>query len=111
MRYLLPDLLQTLQKDGKMAFLVGPRQVGKTTLAKYLLEQSPLDSAKDGYFNWDIDSVRKRILKKPEDFWKPEEGPAAQRIVLDEIHKYPRWKRFLKGFYDANRGKVEVIVT
>lgn len=94
-----------------MAFIVGPRQVGKTTLATHLLEETSPGTAEGAYFNWDVASVRKRILKNPENFWKPEQGPAPRRIVLDEIHKYPRWKRFLKGFFDANRGKVEPVIT
>ncbi len=94
-----------------MAFLVGPRQVGKTTLATHLLKETSPGATEDAYFNWDVDSVRRRILKNPENFWKPEQNPAPHRIVLDEIHKYPRWKRFLKGFSDTNRGKVETIVT
>jgi predicted AAA+ superfamily ATPase len=31
--------------------------------------------------------------------------------VLDEIHKYPRWKRFLKGHFDASHGTVETLAT
>jgi len=31
--------------------------------------------------------------------------------VLDEIHKYPRWKRFLKGLFDAHGGELEILVT
>lgn len=87
-----------------MAFIAGPRQVGKTTLAKHLLSLSaPGTSA---YFNWDIESHRKSILRSPESFMG-----AAKRIVLDEIHKYPRWKRFLKGIFDSSIPGLDIIVT
>ena len=43
----------------KMVFLGGPRQVGKTTLAKNLLQ--PHDG---GYLNWDIPEDRERILQR-----------------------------------------------
>ena len=96
-----------------MAFIAGPRQVGKTTLAKHLLS---LSGGAERYFNWDIESHRKAILRSPERFWegggpvrsKPRSLP---RLVLDEIHKYPRWKRFLKGLYDAAGSEAEIVVT
>lgn len=108
MRSIIHDLLVTLREEKKMAFVAGPRQVGKTTLAQHLLKVTNTDQ---GYFNWDIPEHRQRILKDPSRFWIPEQGPMPSRIVLDEIHKYPRWKNFLKGFYDANRNQVETIVT
>ena len=33
------------------------------------------------------------------------------RIALDEIHKFPRWKRFLKGLHDAHKSNLEILVT
>lgn len=30
---------------------------------------------------------------------------------MDEIHKYPRWKKFLKGLFDATKGQPEILVT
>jgi predicted AAA+ superfamily ATPase len=37
MRYLTPETNQFFVEEAKMAFIAGPRQVGKTTLAKHLL--------------------------------------------------------------------------
>jgi predicted AAA+ superfamily ATPase len=103
MRYAASLVAETLSA-GKMSFLSGPRQVGKTTLAKALL------GGTEGYFNWDVESHRKRILRAPEAFFTPASGPRT-RLVLDEIHKYPRWKRFLKGLFDARRDELELLVT
>ena len=111
MRYLETDLRQTIEKEKKMAFVAGPRQVGKTTLAQALLKEKETLSR---YFNWDVVKDRQRILHEPDDFWRSSDAAdpvSPSRVVLDEIHKYPRWKRFLKGFFDAHRGEVEVIVT
>lgn len=44
-RYLLPQIRSDLR--AKMVFVAGPRQVGKTTLAKRL------PGADAGYLNWD----------------------------------------------------------
>ncbi|MEK7743831.1 MAG: AAA family ATPase, partial [Elusimicrobiota bacterium] len=103
MRYLQRELLRFLGEERKMALVAGPRQVGKTTLVKNILA---LEGPSTGYFNWDIESHRKAVLRNPESFW----GSAA-RIALDEIHKYPRWKRFLKGLHDATAPAVEILVT
>jgi len=111
LRYLTAEILRFLNEESKMAFVAGPRQVGKTTLAKYLLGGTAVE---DRYFNWDIESHRRAIMNHPEDFWLRFSETAARgksRIVLDEIHKFPRWKRFLKGLYDAQKDKAEIIVT
>jgi hypothetical protein len=111
MRYLTTEINRFFAEEGKMAFVAGPRQVGKTTLAKHLLS---LVAADPFYFNWDIESHRKAIIKNPEEFWQVSgllSSKGKQRIGLDEIHKYPRWKRFLKGFYDARGKDLEIIVT
>jgi predicted AAA+ superfamily ATPase len=70
-----------------MVFVGGPRQVGKTTLAKNLLPIS-----ESGYLNWDIGSHREKILKH--------ELPNTPIWFFDEIHKYSKWRDFLKGIYD-----------
>lgn len=111
MRYLTPEITRFFAEENKMAFIAGPRQVGKTTLAKHLLAKAEMEGF---YFNWDIESHRKLIIKNPEDFWQ--RGTALPshrkpRIGLDEIHKYPRWKRFLKGLYDSAGEDVEILVT
>ena len=49
-RYLSASVKADLTK--KLVFLVGPRQVGKTTLAKTLMADYP----RAQYFNWDVAS-------------------------------------------------------
>lgn len=89
MRYLTAEIERLLNEERKMCFIAGPRQVGKTTLAKHLLKTSRSPSV---YFNWDVDSDRALIQKYPDDFWlrkDPSVRPPA-RVALDEIHKFPR---------------------
>jgi len=109
MRYLHPPIRRLLQEERKILMISGPRQVGKTTLAKHVLEEA---GCSKGYFNWDIESHRKAILRDPEGFWRAAMHTSASPcIALDEIHKYPLWKRFLKGLYDAVSAEVQIMVT
>ncbi|MBP9707425.1 MAG: ATP-binding protein [Oligoflexales bacterium] len=97
MRYLNKNLFKDLKK--KMVFVGGPRQCGKTTLAKDILSQ--LDGE---YLNWDNDEHRRRIVKK-------QFSPNAPLIVFDELHKMPRWKTWIKGLYDTKTQHQNYLVT
>lgn len=90
MRYLTPYIIEDLRS--KMVFLSGPRQVGKTTLAKSLLNNH---FPTGRYLNWDLDEDRQDILKKR---WDSED----RLLILDELHKFPRWKTWIKGLYDTS---------
>lgn len=82
-----------------MVFLGGPRQVGKTTLAKNLF-----DGHSGRYFNWDLDEDRRNILEKK---WHDSD----KLLVFDEIHKFPRWKNWVKGLYDTQCDRHQFLVT
>lgn len=81
----------------KMVFVAGPRQVGKTTLARHILGR------RDGYLSWDIRHDRNRILRQ--DF------PRSKLWVFDELHKYHGWRNYLKGLFDAERDRHQILVT
>lgn len=94
-RYLWSQVEADLGK--KMVFVAGPRQVGKTTLAKSLPE------ATTGYLNWDSGADRRRILAG--------ELPDAALWVFDELHKYKSWRSWLKGLWDNRRRGQRILVT
>lgn len=94
-RYLLPQIRADLAH--RMVFVAGPRQVGKTTMAR------ALPGAAAGYLNWDIPAHRSRLLAG--------EMPAGRLWVLDEIHKYRRWRNLLKGLYDGRIRGQRILVT
>lgn len=98
MRYLTSHLLADLRK--KMVFLGGPRQSGKTTLARGLMKEFD----ESVYLNWDDDGHRKDILSRR---WADEE----KLIVFDELHKFKRWKNWIKGVYDTEKEKHRFLVT
>lgn len=81
-----------------MVFIGGPRQCGKTTFAKDILAEEPTGL----YLNWDDDLDRKAILKR---LWHP----SNKLLVFDELHKFRRWKNWLKGVFDKV-GKIHHIL-
>ncbi|HVR74386.1 MAG TPA: AAA family ATPase, partial [Planctomycetota bacterium] len=96
MRYLVPHLRKDLRE--KLVLLSGPRQVGKSTLAKGLLEEEGI------YLNWDI-RQDKRVIRDAA--WPKD----ASLVVLDELHKLPKWKNFLKGIMDEYGNRPPLLVT
>lgn len=79
-RYLAGPIEADLAK--KMVLLSGPRQVGKATLARKVLDRE------NGYLNWDVAEHRERILRR--------QLPATRLWVLDEIHKFRGWRNYVK---------------
>jgi len=94
-RYLKVQILSDLEK--KMVFLGGPRQVGKTHLAVHL------PSGGAGYLSWDAESDRSRILDQ--------KFPKSPLWVFDEIHKFKRWRNYLKGIFDTKAHLQKILVT
>ncbi|MCX8109791.1 MAG: ATP-binding protein [Syntrophorhabdaceae bacterium] len=96
-RYLKQPIAIDLKE--KMVFISGPRQVGKTTLAKTFLTDKS-----DRYFNWDNRDDRREILSAR---W-----PAENAIIIfDELHKYKNWKGWIKGEYDKNGDRIHFLIT
>ena len=85
----------------KFVLLSGPRQVGKSTLAKQWLEKN-----NGVYLNWDIARDKRQILSND---YLYELKTCA--LVLDELHKYKRWKSLVKGLFDARAEELEVLIT
>jgi predicted AAA+ superfamily ATPase len=99
-RYLHEPIASDLAE--KMVFLSGPRQVGKTTLALHVIGAS--DQRHPAYLSWDDVRTRPRIRNG-------ELPPGEPRIVLDEIHKYARWRNLVKGLYDTREPGQSFLIT
>ncbi|MFI4938440.1 MAG: ATP-binding protein [Candidatus Berkiellales bacterium] len=84
----------------KMVLVAGPRQVGKTFMSKQIAKmyKAPL------YLNYDQIEDRKIMLEQA---WLP----TTDLLILDELHKMPEWKNFLKGVYDTKPDPMAVLVT
>jgi predicted AAA+ superfamily ATPase len=97
-------LADHLRRNRQMALVSGPRQVGKTTTCR---------SISDSYLNWDNADDRRRLLRGPAAL---AEALQLDRLtaqipvaVLDELHKYSKWKTLLKGFFDSYGERVRLI--
>ncbi len=83
-----------------MVILVGPRQAGKTWVAKHIAQQF----SNSLYLNYDQISDRKIIETQN---WLP----TIELLVLDELHKMLQWKNYLKGLYDTRPMSMRILVT
>lgn len=84
-------ILLTRLRDYPAAALVGPRQCGKTTLAK---------SLGGVYFDLEQEAERLRL-----DLEWPELVRGKQRLILDEAQSYPEVFPRIRGAVDERRGK------
>lgn len=100
-RYLTRQAAEALKR--KMAFIGGPRQVGKTTLALSLIAPGATERH-PAYLNWDDPKVPLRLRRG-------EIPPHQPLVVLDEIHKYARWRNLVKGIYDTEKSFRKIMVT
>lgn len=92
------NIIRDLYK--KMVLLAGPRQAGKTTLAKSIAEE--FDSSL--YLSYDRLADRKIIQ---EEAWLS----SVELLILDEIHKMDDWKNYLKGVFDTKLPHQKILVT
>lgn len=108
---MLPRMYDQLLRDHfqanrQMAFLAGPRQVGKTALTRQMA---------DVYLNFDNLDDRAVILRGPAavagraELERPQ--AVARLLAFDEIHKFLRWKSFLKGFFDVHGERCRILAT
>lgn len=97
-REIKAHIIRDLEK--KIVFITGPRQVGKTWLAQDITAEfnHPL------YLNYDRLEDRNIIAAES---WLP----STDLLILDEIHKMPEWKRYIKGVFDTRQAGLKIIVT
>lgn len=98
-RYIQEKIESDLQQ--KMVFIGGPRQVGKTTLSKLIGAELHKNFS---YLNWDNPEDNKKILQSQFD-------PKSTLIIFDEIHKYRKWKNYIKGQFDKHKDTFSILVT
>lgn len=110
-RYLRAPIERLAFGNGKMAFVSGPRQAGKTTVGRLFMAER----ARSRYANWDDVEFRRLWVKSPRQIasfvGEAGEGGRPPLLVLDEIHKARAWKRTLKGLFDTLETPCDILVT
>ncbi|CAO5682166.1 MAG: putative protein [Holosporales bacterium] len=92
------SIINDLKK--KMVLLVGPRQSGKTHLAKDISKSYNHSM----YLNYD-QIMDRQIIK--DQSWLDK----TDLLIFDELHKMPDWKNYLKGVYDTKLDHQSILVT
>lgn len=105
-RRLLEEQLEQSLKSKKVLFLLGARQVGKTTLIEHLLEKT-----EGKLLNMDIDLDHARL--KAASKLSPQDALSSlsdsDLLIIDEAQRVPDIGRIVKGWYDA-RVPVKIIL-
>ena len=96
------EQIEIIKKDleKKIVFLVGPRQVGKTWLAKEIGK----NFEKTVYLNFDRREDREIIENES---WLD----STELLILDELHKMSEWKNYIKGVFDTKPESMRMLVT
>lgn len=87
--------LRQLSEDYPVVFLTGPRQSGKTTLARSCFPGFTYHSLEDL-------QTREEAMEDPRGFLRRLEGPRG--AILDEVQRTPDLFSYFQGFVDERRG-------
>jgi uncharacterized protein len=90
------------ESDPLIQVLVGPRQIGKTTIVKEVIKDKGLYKTAD-YPN----PLNSDVL---EEWWNELNNSNYEILVIDEIQKINNWSDVLKKLWDASNGK-KIIIT
>lgn len=109
----IKDILSRIDEPrGKLQVIVGPRQVGKTTLMGQVLEECTLPY--DSYSADDVTGVSADWLAQ---VWETArmkmlvQGNIRRLLVIDEVQKISNWSETVKAEWDRDtREKRELIV-
>ncbi|HKK82799.1 MAG TPA: AAA family ATPase, partial [Atribacterota bacterium] len=107
-RYVYQKIWGKLSSYKKLVLLSGPRQSGKTTLAKIISH----NYTNKIYYNWDDIPSKRKLIQDPYFFEKIDRvDHSMPLVILDEIYKYSNWKNYLKGVYDQFADEYQFLVT
>jgi len=109
-RHYKNTLVSHFPSHRQMIMVSGPRQVGKTTLAR-----SIASAQETFYLNWDDFDDRELLLQGgkaiAQHIGLDQLRSDLPLVILDEIHKFAKWKQLVKGFYDKYQEQCHILIT
>ena len=96
----LKPLIEQRLEGGLSVVLLGPRQVGKTTLARQIAGESTADAV---YLDLERPADRRRLTDADAYL----RAQAGKLVVIDEIHRAPEIFAILRGVIDERRARGE----
>lgn len=94
------QLLGQMAKGFPVVALTGPRQSGKTTLARQAFPDKP-------YFSFEDPEIRQRVMADPRQFF----ALLPKGAVLDEVQRCPEMFSYLQGVVDERARMGEFVIT
>lgn len=92
------DLVRRYSEHFKVVVVTGPRQVGKTTMLKHLMEEDAVDGVERSYVTLDSTAVLTAAKEDPALFLQRYHPP----VLIDEIQKAPELLPYIKEIVDAS---------
>ncbi|MCO5945251.1 ATP-binding protein [Mucilaginibacter flavidus] len=114
------DALETLRAHlvkPQHSILIGPRQVGKTTLVKQLAKILEEQGEQFCFLTFEDPAILDAINQHPENIFNYTQLPSAMSdgnrlyIIIDEVQYAANPSNFLKLLYDKYKDQVKVIAT
>lgn len=98
------NVIKTHLEKPEITLIVGPRQAGKTTIAKKLQAELRAASERTLFLNLDIESDYSIIESQEKLLFaiKNQVGEERAYVFIDEFQRKSNSGRFLKGIYDMN---------
>lgn len=96
----LEPVVRRYSEHFKVVVVTGPRQVGKTTMLKHLMEEDEKRGIVRSYVSMDNTSLRQAAVSDPEMFLQRYDLP----ILIDEIQKAPELLPYIKIAADRTEG-------
>ena len=103
----LEPLVRRYSEHFKVVVVTGPRQVGKTTMLKHLIEQDVAAGIERTYVSLDNTAIQMLAREDPALFLQRYHPP----VLIDEIQKAPELLPYIKEIVDASEAMGAVWLT
>jgi len=111
------DALQAHLNKPQHSILIGPRQVGKTTVVKQLADILQQQGERYYFLTFEDPFVLEAVNEHPENIFNftmlPSAMPAGKRLylIIDEVQYARNASNFLKLLYDKYKEQVKIVAT